>query len=78
MLFFVTLVLATPHFLVYSCIGILFLCINILTMNTIAAKFASLIAKVTDVKRRLEFFVILLINKKPFETLQSIIISMAN
>jgi hypothetical protein len=78
MSFFVTLGLATPHFLVYSCMGILFFCIKISTMNTIEAKFASLIAKVTDIKRRLELFVILLINKKPFATLQSIIISMAN
>jgi hypothetical protein len=78
MLFFVTLVLATPHFLVYGCIGILFFCINILTMNTMAAKFAALIAKASDMERRLELFVILLINTKPFATLQSIIISMAN
>ena len=78
MLFFVTLVLATPHFLVYSCMGILFFCIKISTMNTIEAKFASLIAKVTDIKRKFEVVVILLINTKPFVTLQSIIISMAN
>ncbi|HEX8675663.1 MAG TPA: hypothetical protein VF700_00495 [Segetibacter sp.] len=47
-------------------------------MNTIEAKFVSLMAKVTEIKTRLELFVILLINKKPFATLESIIISMAN
>ena len=78
MLFFVTFVLATPHFLVYRCMGILFFCIKISTLNTIEAKFASLIAKVTDIKRKFELVVILLINTKPFVTLQSIIIRMAN